>query len=224
MHIPDSEVHALTLLHHNVSSDDLPRLANYPDIQGQNYPLGIVHGVVDHKGESLQAVRHTPPEGAAVSATEIYLSPDAAEAFMGYYRDRFVKPCTTEGHCHGLVAHVLGWDHWTDERSAKRPLPSDQLQSGRSYSIVPPGKDEFGNRHSSTHSMLGTADPSLNVSMLGEDLPFAVMDNATSQKMYGGVIHESYNVANQNERRRYTWDNVKYNVSKIIGKAGKKSK
>jgi len=219
MNMPNGEAQkTLTLLHHHVSSDDLPRLASHPDVQGQNYPLAVVHGVIDHQGDAMHAVRYKLPEGAAVGKTEIHLAPDAAEAFLGYYRDRFVTPCTTEGHCHGLVAHVLGWDHWTAGMPAKRPVASDQLESGKAYAVVPVGKNEFGNRYQMTHSMLGTADPSLNVSMLGDDLPVAVMDNATAQKMYGGVIHESYNANHQAQRRHYTWDNLKYSVGKVIGK------
>lgn len=185
--------------------------------KGAEYPIGVVHSVVTPNGETMHATDYAPGADVPVQKAEIHLSPEDAERFLDYYREHFVDPCVKGQFCHGLVAHTLDWDHWSTSMHGERPISPDNLQSGTPYAVVPPGLNSRGLPASATHSMFGIDKPDHNASILGQDLPLAVMKNTDTTQLYGGEIRPNYDRLNPADARKHRFDDLRYRWSKRLG-------
>lgn len=204
----------ITLRYHNVSSKSLPEVDMISG--GQEYPIGIVHSIVGPDGQELHAKNYVPDQDVEVHTTEVHFEKESAAKFVEYYKKHFVDPCVNGQFCHGLAAHTMNLNHWTNIHHGDRVHAPDKLESGTAYSIVPPGRHANGADRGSKHSMFGTADPTRNVSVLGQDLPMAVMDNADIMHLYGGEIRPSFDRTDRSTQRRIRFDNFKYRLGQLI--------
>ena len=204
----------ITLLYHNVSSTTLPEV----DIiaKGQEYPIGIVHAVVDAGGQAMHARDYVPPADTEIHQAEIHLPPDRAAKFLEYYKEHFVDPCVNGQFCHGLAGHVMDWSHWSLSTPGARPVPPDRAQSGVPYAIVPTGKTVAGTEPIAQHTTFGTANPEYNVGILGQDLPMAVMKNTDTMQLYGGEMRHTYDRLDKRARRRQAIGDFTYRVGSAL--------